>query len=202
MVDAILVYMRLGGLSLVGLLVVIGIIALLARFYTIPVVQRGQGMRQQAQQFAGQNASGIRHTESISFTPAGSGRRFQGLLVDSVVVGGPMNEHFGLLPGDIVTGIVGMPELGFLAGDDPETAAALVLEAYQRSQSLIVNRPEIGTIQLPRDAAQVSAQQQAALTPTTAPAGTASPATPPAPPVQRHQTLMDRIQQNSTDDQP
>lgn len=190
--------MRFAGFSLVGLLMVIGIIALLQRFYTVPMLQRGQNARQQAQQLAGQDSTGMRHTESITFTPAGDGRRFAGLLVDTVVVDGPMNAHFGLLPGDIVTGIVEIPDLGFISGNDPETAAALVLEAYQRGQSLTVDRPDIGTIQLPRDAAKVSPQQQASLT-TTAPAPNAPPpVTPPA--VERHRTFLDGFRQDNTDD--
>ncbi len=181
---------------------VVGIIALLQRVHTIPTVKRGQVAHQQAQQLAGQDASGMRHTESITFSPVGSGGRFEGLRVDTVVAGGPMNAHFGLLPGDVVTGIVGLPELGFLAGNDPETAAALVLEAYQRNQSLIVNRPDIGTIQLPRDANRVSPQQQAALTTTTAPAAATPPANPPPasePPTKRKETFLDRLQGISTD---
>jgi len=191
----ILFSMRGAGLTLVGLLVVIGIIALIQHVYTLPMVRQGQNVRQQAQQLAGQDQTGMRHTESITFSPAGDGRRFQGLKVDTVVAGGPMNAHFGLLPGDVVTGIVGMPDLGFISGDDPDTAAALVLEAYQRSQSLIVERPGVGKIELPRDAGKYSVQQQPLTA--TAPANSPAPANPQpqsAGPGERVPTFIDRLQ--------
>lgn len=209
--------MRGAGITLVGLLVVAGIIMLMQRLHTVPMLQRGSSAMQDARQLSGQDQSGMRTSESITFAPVQSGTKLKGVQVTSVILGGPMNAHFGLLPGDVVTGVEGLPDLDFLSGGDPETFSAFVLEAYQRRQSLRVDRPGVGEIQLPRDAAVTApvGQQPYNPFPTTPPAdpsasqadpanGTATqtppagaaPAAPAAPatPPQRPRTLWDKLE--------
>ncbi len=197
--------MRFAGFSLVGILMVVGILMLIQKFYTAPMVQRGQSAREDALQLAGRDSSGMRTSESIQFSGVMSGQRLKGIQVDSVVMGGPMNAHFGLIPGDIVTGVKELPDLDLIAGNDPETAAALVLEAYQRNQNLVVERPGVGTIQLPRDANQLPPAGQGVQTtvtpmqqPQQAPAAPGPQLNLPTPPTgstvpPRRPTVWDRI---------
>lgn len=203
--------MRVAGFSLVGLLVVVGILALLQGTYTAPMLTSSKQARQQAMQLAGVNDKGIRTTESIQFSGVMSGSQLRGIKVDSVMMDGPMHQYFGLLPGDVVTQVKELPDLGFLSGNDPDTAAAFVLEAYQRHQNLKVQRPGVGELELPRDAAKVSALQasssgasttgtvgatagsdpSAQTSSSNAPAGAASPATPA-----RRPTVWDRLNES------
>lgn len=196
--------MRFAGFSLVGILVVVGILMLIQNFYTIPMARSGKSARDDAMQLAGTDDSGMRTTESIAFSGVMSGQRLKGVQVDSVVMGGPMNRHFGLLPGDVVTGVKELPDLDLISSNDPETAAALVLEAYQRSQNLTVQRPGVGSIELPRDAAMVPPAGQGPQTVQTpvAPAPQPQPTGPqltiPTPPTgpgvpPRRPTVWDRL---------
>lgn len=147
--------------------------------YMVTTLKKGQDARVEAQQLAGQDADGVKASESITLDAAGTGSRTTALVVSGLMTGGPMQMHFGLATGDK---IVEVGPLRVRDVDDPELAKALVLEAYQRKQELVIDRAGAkfklpGLI--PLDASAVVAPQPA---PTALPAPpTAQPAAPDAP---------------------
>ncbi len=105
--------------------------------YTVSVLKKGQEARGEASQLAGKDASGVRASDSITLEPVGTGSRTTSLVVANIMAGGPMQAQFGLVPEDK---ILEMGSMRVRDVDDPEMAKALVLEAYQRKQDLIIER--------------------------------------------------------------
>lgn len=105
--------------------------------YAVTTVQKGRAAQSEARQLAGVDESGMKTRDSIVMEPVASGNRTGALLVASVVVGGPMEVYFGLQPNDKILE-VGPQRVRDI--DDPRLAEDLVLEAYQRKWSLIVDR--------------------------------------------------------------
>jgi len=105
--------------------------------YTVTVLQKGKEARVEASQLAGKDADGMRASDSIAMEAVPAGSRTGALLVSNIVVGGPMETYFGLKADDKIIQ-VGPQRVRDI--DDPELAKALTLEAYQRKQTLIVDR--------------------------------------------------------------
>ncbi len=196
--------MKITGLSLVGLLVVVGILMLLSSQHTIPMMRSGKSAMDDARQLAGKDSSGMRASESVRFSGVMRGQKLVGLQVDSVVMGGPMNQYFGLIQGDVVTRIKELPDLDFIAGNDPDAATAYVLESFQRKQNLEVDRPGVGLIELPRDANKLAATGIPAANPQQPGVANQTVATPPLPATQtpappaiqpRKLTVWDQLEQ-------
>jgi hypothetical protein len=170
--------------------------------YMVTTLKKGQDARVEAQQLAGQDANGVRAMDSITLDAAGTGSRTTALVVSTIMPGGPMQAHFGLATGDKILE-VGQQRIRDI--DDPELAKALVLEAYQRRQELVIDRGGAkfkvpgfipidadGTIAAPSAAPTAAPAPVAAPTPTAdTPAATATPAQQPRP----RSSLYDQVNQ-------
>ncbi len=158
--------------GLVGLLVTVAIMVWLFSMYvggTGGVAHQGNLARQQAQQLAGRDDSGMTTAQSITLV-AEPANRATGLLVTGLVAGGPMQTHFGLMRNDLIV------EIGTQGGlqrvrdfNDPELAKAMALEAFQRGQPLVVLRGE-QRLTLPQASALSTPAPAAAPTPAAKPA--------------------------------
>lgn len=173
--------MRAAGLSLTGVLVAMGIYMLIQGLYTVPMAKTGHNAMQQAQQLSGHGANGMSHMQSITLAPtfAGGGSQLHGLVVATIVPGGPMDSYFGLIPGDEVKEIINVGRARDF--NDAELFEALVMEAYSRSQTLVIERPGIGEIRLPEDRAKLPANYVPPVASTPAPAQPPQPAPQPDP---------------------
>lgn len=179
------------GVSLLSLLVVVAILLSL-QSAQLPAVRAGMDAQDQVSRIAGvDRQSGMKVTESAELDGVMNGSRLRGVKVVSIVPQGQMQDFYGLIPGDMITGIAGKGDLSIF-GDDPQLAASLVFNACQDSQILEVTRPGVGAIQLPRDRnllpttpagaqpGQPLAAPSAMTPPTAAPAPSAPPAGSPA----------------------
>ncbi len=139
-----------GMFGLVSVLVTVGVIVWVMSIYldsqkgiTGPAstglnkAQQIAGVQQKG--IAGINNPGMRVGDDITLDEVMSGSRLRGVSVTTLVQGGPMQTHFGLAPGDLIIEVNGM-KIGDISIGDPELAKAQVLEAFQRSQTLTVDR--------------------------------------------------------------
>lgn len=142
--------MRFVGIGLLGLLIVVAILLTLNMLQG-PVIQTGMQAQDDVSRIAGVDRhTGMKVTESAVLDGVMNGSHLRGVKVVSIVTGGQLDTFYGLIPGDVVTGIVDIGDLSIM-GDDPELAIAQVFDACQRSRDLFVTRPGVGKIQLPQD---------------------------------------------------
>lgn len=187
------------GFGLVGLLVTMAIILYvmygMENAYIPTVLQSGKGLRQQAAQFSGRDTSGMTHAESISLTPEMRGDRQVGVRVKGLVMGGPMEAYFGLQLDDVIVEVGPQRVPDIFGGSD--LIDALILDAYQKRQKLVVLRNDV-EITLPDDKSSVVAAPPSAA----APASPGSTSPPPAAdqesdenktPLQRQLDALQRI---------
>ncbi|HSI35893.1 MAG: hypothetical protein ACAI43_08370 [Phycisphaerae bacterium] len=134
--------------SLVGILVTIGIIALLMN-------QQADGIKtgMQAKKDLEEKGVGTLNREfltevqgSLSAYPPNG--KFKSLMVDKAPAGGGLADHFGLQPGDQIVA-VGGNTFDATAMGDPDMAILQVFEARGRKQSLTVKRAG-QTLELPQ----------------------------------------------------
>jgi S1-C subfamily serine protease len=122
--------------SLVALLVVFGVMAWIFRAVEFPAdtaaIHALDQERGQAQRISGVDASGIRVRDSITLEAETFGQPARGLIVKSIIAGGPMDSSYGLQPGDK---IVRVPD-----ADDSELSDEQVFTAWQRRQAIVVLR--------------------------------------------------------------
>lgn len=172
--------MRAAGMSLTGVLVAMGIYMLIQGLYTIPSVRSGHNAMQQAQQLSGHGTNGMSHMQSITLVPTFSagGSQLHGLVVATLIAGGPMDSFFGLIPGDEVKEIINVGRARDF--NDADLFEALVMEAYSRSQTLVIERPGVGEIRLPADRAKLPPNYVPSVTPAPAPAQQPTPQPDPA----------------------
>ncbi len=148
--------------------------------YMVSTLQKGREAQIDAGQLAGQDANGMRASESIvldSVTSPG-GTRTDALVVTSVVAGGPMQAHFGLMANDQIVEVANQKVRDL---NDNELAKALVLEAYQRKQDLIIQRSGVRLAMPGAIPVDGNAAPAASAIPQAAP-GTTPPAPVPADP--------------------
>ena len=172
------------GFGLVGILVTIGIIAWFWGFVAHPAdtVRKGQEVRAQAAQIAGVDAAtGMPATASIKLSARERNGRLDGLVVESIIPGGPMATYFGLRPDDVIVEIGDAGRVRDIAGG-AEMAEALACEAYQRKWPLVIER-DGKPLTLPI----------AGVASTAAPLVTGAPPVTPANPVDRGFDLMKPI---------
>jgi hypothetical protein len=181
--------------GLAGLLITIGIIVWIMKSTILPydqsVISQGKHARAQAAQFAGKDeATGGRVADSITLSAETSGSKVGSILVTALVPGGPMQTYFGLQRDDSITAVNGLDIRDF---NDGELSKAMVLEAYQRKQTLTVIRGGQELV-LPQPATANAAPapaQTAAPVPAAAPAAARSKSGQPSSPLS---SQLDAIQ--------
>jgi hypothetical protein len=155
--------------------------------YMATTLKKGHEAQGDARQLAGIGDNGMKTRDSIVLDPLPGSGRTRALVVTSIVTGGPMQTHFGLMANDR---IVEVGPLKVRDIDDPEMAKALTLDAFQRQQTLIIERggqklalpggfPVDGPLTAPQTSTDTTADTTAAPAPTPTPAAEA-PAAPPA----------------------
>jgi hypothetical protein len=126
--------------GLVGVLVTIGIIAMIMSEYTLPMAKQGIQTKRGVEEWTSMSTvEGLADAKaSIVLDAVGADRnRFEGFFVKGIVPGGAMANTFGLLPGDTITAIGGQ-RCRDLA--DPGLAEDLLFEAKLRKMALTVKR--------------------------------------------------------------
>lgn len=133
--------MRFGGLGVLALLVVVAIILLLYSQHTIPVIQKGEDARTQAEQIAGVDPSGGKVSDSYDLATVMDGGKIRGLKVTRLSSTSPMKSYYGLQKDDLIVEYSASGSLMKVREtDDAELAKAMVADAYQRHQPLVVLR--------------------------------------------------------------
>jgi C-terminal processing protease CtpA/Prc len=129
------------GFGLVAILVTLGVIIVIMHTYTLPAAKQAvQTKKKVEEQFGMNTPQGYADAQaSITLDDAMRGSRFDGLQVTAIVMGGPMNKAFGLMPGDQITAIGGQ-RLRDPPYNDPEMARATLFEAKLRQQPLTILR--------------------------------------------------------------
>jgi S1-C subfamily serine protease len=128
--------------GLVSLLVTLLIVMFLFKNIEYPELKAGQTATDQAQQISGRDENGVPAMYSFKSEEFDRGTHFAGITIDSVVAGGPMDTYYGLKAGDIVLKVGDMDVTTY---GDYGTANAFLQEAFQNTQSLLVDR---GGVQL------------------------------------------------------
>ena len=127
------------GVGLVAILVCAGIAMYWFAETQIPIAKVGKQAQGEAQQISGRGQDGESAMDSFATDPEYSGSRLKGLVVTKVSAGGAMQTYYGLQTGDRITGIGGT-KLNDVSNNDDGMAKALVAEAFQRQQTLNVER--------------------------------------------------------------
>ena len=129
------------GFGLLALLVVVAIILLLYSQFTLPAVKQGKHAQDQAAQIAGVDESGNRVSDSYDLKAEMDGGKVRGLRVTRLSTNSPMKTYYGLQKDDVIIeyGAAGSM-MKVRETDDSELAKAMVAEAYQRHQPLVVLR--------------------------------------------------------------
>ena len=147
--------------GLAALLVTVGVVAwIMSSFYlpyTKAVLNAQKSMQPTLNRVAAQGEDRLPSSSSAVLIPIEKNGQLRGLAVQSVVIGGAMDTTYGLLPGDIILQIHGIP-IGdpYTATVQDESSAKdfLFVDAYRGNWPLTVDRG--GTvITLPKDRAFV-----------------------------------------------
>lgn len=126
-----------GGLSLVGLLISVAILAYVWATHTAVVAKTAKDINGPVNQIAGRGEDGRDAMESITLSPGNVGGHLRSLVVDSIVAGGAMDKVYGLKPKDQ---ILEMGDYAVETNDDFGTATAILLEKYRAGVPLKVRR--------------------------------------------------------------
>lgn len=124
--------------GLVSLLVVIGVLVYVFSKTSIPTAKEGKRAQDQARQISGRGDDGLAAIDSFKVTPDFRGSQLADLEVTRVTAGGAL-EQYGLQKGDKIIEVNGS-KVGDISNNDPETAKALIHDAYRGSQPIIVLR--------------------------------------------------------------
>ena len=124
--------------GLVGLLVTVGVLLMIFRFIEAPTLERGKQAQDEARQISGRGDDGVAAVDSFKVDPKYRGSDLQALTVTDVTPGGAL-AAYGLQKGDDIVQVNGM-KVGDVSNNDPETAKALVHQAFQASQPIVVSR--------------------------------------------------------------
>ena len=131
------------GFGLIGLLVCVGVIALVWGKVLLPhtqeVLKKGETAKEQVNQIAGNSRDGtMKFSESLTLVPESKNGKIAAIDVTSVAAGGPAETYFGLKENDAII------EIGPLSVRDQvnseEDASAYLMDAYQRQQQITVMR--------------------------------------------------------------
>jgi len=125
-------------IGLVALLISAFIVAYIWSEHTRTVSRAGRQAQQQAYQLSGRDETGMTVKDSITLKPIESGGQTRAVLVEKVIVGGPMEKYYGLKTGDRIIRI-GDRSVGLFDG---EMAALQVIEAHRAGTPLVVIRDD------------------------------------------------------------
>lgn len=135
--------MRIGvGIGFIGLLISMFIVLYLWSPHTAQVSQTYTTMKPQVEKLAGRDETGMKNQDSIKLEAQQSSGRLKGILVTSIVAGGPMQKHMGLQADDLIVevGMGGsLTKVGDITGG-AEMVIALIWQAPQQNQPLVVER--------------------------------------------------------------
>jgi PDZ domain len=128
-----------GAFSLVGVLVVLCIIMVIWRKYEYPVLKTGAQLQPIAQQISGHDENGQDASHSITYDPDYKGNQLKGLIVKTIVPGGAMEKHFGLVVGDEIVQI-GQEDMAIYNNDSDLAAASVLQDGFEKGEALQVKR--------------------------------------------------------------
>jgi S1-C subfamily serine protease len=171
-----------GIFGLVSLVVVMGIIAVLFKTYSLPVAQRGKQAQDKARQMSGRSDDNTPAEHSIKLDAEPGSGPLKDLVVLQITTGGAMDKFYGLQVGDKITAINGT-DVKSLSNNDFEMAKAqLVQEGFEKRAPITVIRNG-QTVQLPQAAGAPLGQ-------------TSSPGdTPPQDNAPKRGTIQDQLNQ-------
>ena len=127
--------------GLVAVLVTLGVIILIMSEFTLPNAKVALQQKKKTEETLGAlTSSGLEDSKnSIAFDPVLRSNRFEALKVKTIVTGGAMDVHYGLLRNDVIIGVAGNTFDAIALGDQ-ELAESLVWEARGKQQALMVLR--------------------------------------------------------------
>ena len=149
-----------GMFSLVGLLVVVGILLFIFKMVEAPTLEKGRDAHNEAQQMSGRGQDGRAAMDSFKTDPQMQGNKLTSLLVTDVTADGAADQYYGLKKGDRITSITtqaGLQKISESSNDDPDMAKAQVQEAFQGSRQIMVLR-DGKQVMLPAPAGTTGAQ--------------------------------------------
>jgi hypothetical protein len=127
-----------GAFGLVSLLICVALVAYMWANHTSAVSNSGNPATDQARRIAGYDADGKSALESIKIErEVDSVTHKTETVVSDIVAGGAMDQAYGLKKGDK---IITLGEYPLMPTDDAGTASAMLLKAFQASQSVEVIR--------------------------------------------------------------
>src|SRR4051812_34082576 len=140
--------------GLVSLLVVVAIILILFSMYSIPAAKQGKVAQNQARQIAGRDEDNAPVTDAVTLDAQDRNGRMEGAVVTSIIPNSALQQRYGLQNGDVIL------EMGPLSVKtnmgSPSEAKDFLLDAYQKSQPVVVMRGS-ERLTLPQDAARAAA---------------------------------------------
>jgi len=176
--------------GLVGLLICVFIVILAFANHTATISKVAVKEQDRTRQMAGRDeTTGEDASRALTLEPAQHGSKVYGVTVTAVVPGSSMEKVYGIKANDVITQAGDMP-LGDPFVTDAQSAAGLILKAFQESKPLTVQRGG-QSISLPLPLSTPAAPAPAAATgvksapdPLAGPAPAAGTTTtqPPAPP--------------------
>jgi S1-C subfamily serine protease len=122
---------------LLSLLVVVAIMLIMYKNFSLPEVQIGQQAQQEAQQVSGHDQNGRAAMNSFKGAQYPAAGQFRGIQITDVTAGGAMDTYYGLKVGDIVV------KIGDNTVDvfgDYNSAFGQLQEAYQQNAPITVQR--------------------------------------------------------------
>ncbi len=123
--------------TLGGLLITVAVIMYAFTKYEIPVAQRGQDARKDAEQISGRDGDGTPVADTMSLEGHSTNGKLDSIHVKDIAVGGAMQRYYGLQKDDQ---IVEIGEIAVKDYNDADLAISLVQQAYQEKKPLVVLR--------------------------------------------------------------
>ena len=122
--------------TLAGILVVVAVMMYSFMKTEIPTAQRGQEARKEAEQIAGREPDGTAVVDPKSLEGHFTNGKLDSIRVKEVAVGA-MQRYYGWQKDDQ---IVEVGPMGVKDNNDADLAIALIQQAYQQKQQLVVMR--------------------------------------------------------------
>jgi hypothetical protein len=125
------------GIGLVSILVVVAIILIWFQKTQIPVIERGQETKKEAEQLSGRGPDQLPASQSVKLEAQFRNGQIDSLLVTDVTPGGALDQYFGLQKGDTIVKVGDLDVRAHPLGEGVDTQ---VYEAAQRNWQLVVMR--------------------------------------------------------------